>query len=153
VKVDPATGTRVMVEGSTGGAGVTATGIAAADAGHPVPLNATLIYLARRGPRAGQVLAYDEVTVGGLGLASISLNRTVVRPPETSTSTSTPTPSISTPSPAPSPTTPTPSTPTPSTPTPPTPSPAPSSLPAPSGTIVRPRRRRALRRSPGSRGT
>ena len=128
VSVDHATGTRVMVEGSTGGAGVTATGIAAADEGHPVPLNATLIYLARRGPRAGQVLAYDEVTVGGLGLASISLNRTVVRPPETSTGTQTPTPSISTPSPTPTP------TPSPTTP---------SSLPPPSGTIARPRRRRA----------
>jgi predicted MPP superfamily phosphohydrolase len=124
VSVDPATGTRVMVEGSTGGAGVTATGIAAADQGHPVPLNATLIYLARRGPRAGQVLAYDEVTVGGLGLASISLNRTVVRPPETSTSTSTPT--TSTPSPS-----------TPSTP---------SSLPPPSSTVARPRRPHRVRR-------
>jgi hypothetical protein len=80
VTVDDGTGTRIMVEGSTGGAGVTATGISAADEGKPVPLTATLIYLARRGPRAGQVLAYDQVTVGGLGLASISLNRTVVRP-------------------------------------------------------------------------
>jgi len=79
LSVDAASGTRVMVEGSTGGSGVTATGIAAADEGNPVPLAATLIYLARRGSRAGQVLAYDEVTVGGLGLASISLNRTVVR--------------------------------------------------------------------------
>ena len=36
--------------------------------------------MARRGPRAGQVVAYDEVTVGGFGLASVTLDRTVVRP-------------------------------------------------------------------------
>jgi predicted MPP superfamily phosphohydrolase len=85
VNVDKDTGTRLMVEGSTGGAGVTATGVAAADRGEPVPLTATLVYLARRGTRAGQILAYDQVTVGGLGLASISLSRTVVRGPDTAT--------------------------------------------------------------------
>jgi predicted MPP superfamily phosphohydrolase len=100
VSVDKSTGTRLMVEGSTGGAGVTATGMEAADRGSPVPLNATLIYLARRGPLTGEVLAYDEVTVGGLGLASISLNRTVVRQPE-----------------ARAPATPNPATPNPATPT------------------------------------
>jgi predicted MPP superfamily phosphohydrolase len=95
VSVDKSTGTRLMVEGSTGGAGVTATGMAAADRGSPVPLNATLIYLARRGPLTGEVLAYDEVTVGGLGLASISLNRTVVRQPE-ARAPATPNPAIPT---------------------------------------------------------
>jgi predicted MPP superfamily phosphohydrolase len=103
VSVDGSTGTRIMVEGSTGGAGVTATGVAAADEGHPVPLNATLIYLARRGPRAGQVLAYDEVTVGGLGLASISLNRTVVRAPDTPAAAGRPAPPSPPTTPAPSP--------------------------------------------------
>ena len=74
-------GTRVMVEASTGGAGLTARGLARLTAGDPLPLSATLIYLARSGPRAGQVLAYDTVTVGGLGLASVSLERQVVRDP------------------------------------------------------------------------
>lgn len=76
-------GTRVMVEASTGGAGLTARGLARLTAGDPLPLSATLIYLARSGPRAGQVLAYDTVTVGGLGLASVSLERQVVRDPAT----------------------------------------------------------------------
>ena len=67
-----------MVEGSTGGAGVSADFKAIGD-GEPVPLSATLLYVARSGVRAGQVLAYDEVTVGGFGLVSVSLQRTVVR--------------------------------------------------------------------------
>ncbi|HET9654267.1 MAG TPA: metallophosphoesterase [Kineosporiaceae bacterium] len=85
--VDARTGTRLMIEGSTGGSGVTATGVEAARQGKPTPLSATLIYLARKGPRAGQVLAYDQVTVGGLGLASITLSRTVIRPEESPAAT------------------------------------------------------------------
>ena len=72
-------GTRVMVEGSTGGAGTTGAGLTSLAQGRPLPLVATLIYIARSGPRAGQVVGYDEVTVGGFGLASISLVRHVVR--------------------------------------------------------------------------
>jgi len=79
VTVDEATGTRVMREGSTGGAGISAD-FAAIREGSPLPLEATLIYIARSGVRAGQVVAYDEVTVGGFGLASASVERTVVRP-------------------------------------------------------------------------
>jgi predicted MPP superfamily phosphohydrolase len=79
VRLDPS-GTRVMVEGSTGGAGLTSDTMHRVAEGQPVPLKATLIYVARRGPRAGQVVAYDEVTVGGFGLASVTLDRTVVRP-------------------------------------------------------------------------
>jgi predicted phosphodiesterase len=73
-------GTMVMVEGSTGGAGVTARGLARLSDGKPLPLVATLIYLARSGDRAGQIVGYDDVTVGGFGLASITLERHVVRP-------------------------------------------------------------------------
>jgi predicted phosphodiesterase len=73
-------GTMVMVEGSTGGAGVTARGLARLSGGKPLPLVATLIYLARSGDRAGQIVGYDDVTVGGFGLASITLERHVVRP-------------------------------------------------------------------------
>jgi hypothetical protein len=79
VRLDPS-GTRVMVEGSTGGAGVTSDTMHRVAEGQPVPLDATLLYVARRGDRAGQVVAYDEVTVGGFGLASVTLDRTVLRP-------------------------------------------------------------------------
>jgi len=71
-------GTRTMVEGSTGGAGVTSAGLNRLADGKPVPLEATLLYFATSGPDAGRLVAYDEVTVGGLGLASVSLARTVL---------------------------------------------------------------------------
>jgi predicted MPP superfamily phosphohydrolase len=70
-------GTRLMVQGSTGGAGFDSLTRRPDD---PLPLTATVLYFARTGERAGQLLAYDEVTVGGFGLASVSLQRTVVRP-------------------------------------------------------------------------
>lgn len=73
-------GTRVMVEGSTGGAGLTSAGFQRLTDGNPVPLEATLLYFARTGERAGQLVAYDEVTVGGLGLTSVSIDRTTVKP-------------------------------------------------------------------------
>lgn len=79
VTLDPS-GTRVMIEGSTGGAGLNADDLHRITQGAPVPLSATLLYIARRGSRAGQVLAYDAISVGGFGLASISLQRTVIRP-------------------------------------------------------------------------
>lgn len=80
-----ASGTRVMVEGTTGGAGVTSAGLNRLADGKPVPLSATLLYFGRSGADAGRLLAYDEVTVGGLGLAEVNLQRTVLgaddRPP------------------------------------------------------------------------
>jgi predicted MPP superfamily phosphohydrolase len=79
VRLDPS-GTRVMVEGSTGGAGISSTSVRSITDGEPVPLDATLLYVARRGERAGQVVAYDEITVGGFGLASVTIERTVLRP-------------------------------------------------------------------------
>jgi predicted phosphodiesterase len=75
-------GTRVMVEGSTGGAGLTSAGFDRLTEGKPVPLEATLLYFANAGDRAGQLVAYDDVTVGGLGLTSVSIDRTTVKPPE-----------------------------------------------------------------------
>jgi hypothetical protein len=76
VKVYP-DGTRLMIEGSTGGAGFDSL---KPSEGKPVPLTATVLYFARSGARAGRLVAYDEVTVGGFGLASVSLERTVLRP-------------------------------------------------------------------------
>ncbi|MDQ1288895.1 MAG: hypothetical protein QG622_2461 [Actinomycetota bacterium] len=73
-------GTRLMVQGSTGGAGFDSLQPSAAD--HPVPLSASVLYFARSGDRAGQLVAYDDVTVGGFGLASASVKRTVVRAEE-----------------------------------------------------------------------
>ncbi|HET8615201.1 MAG TPA: metallophosphoesterase [Actinomycetales bacterium] len=75
-------GTRVMVEGSTGGAGLTSAGFERLTEGKPVPLEATLLYFAKSGDRAGQLVAYDDVTVGGLGLTSVSIDRTTVKPPK-----------------------------------------------------------------------
>jgi predicted MPP superfamily phosphohydrolase len=88
-------GTRVMVEGSTGGAGLTANGLQSLTDGNPVPLEATLLYFAKSGPDAGRLLAYDEVTVGGLGLTSVSIDRTLVPKKEVNPPTPTPTPTTS----------------------------------------------------------
>ena len=78
-------GTRVMVEGTTGGAGVTSAGLNRLADGKPIPLSATLLHFGTSGEDAGRLLAYDEVTVGGLGLAEVNLQRTVLgagdRPP------------------------------------------------------------------------
>lgn len=79
VTLDPS-GTLVMIQGSTGGAGITANGLRSLSDGDPVPVTATLIYVARTGARAGRVIAYDEVTMGGFGLTSVTLQRHVVRP-------------------------------------------------------------------------
>jgi predicted MPP superfamily phosphohydrolase len=79
VRLDPS-GTRVMIQGSTGGAGISSSSLRQITDGDPVPLDATLLYVARRGERAGQVVAYDEITVGGFGLASVTIDRVVVRP-------------------------------------------------------------------------
>lgn len=71
-------GTRVMVQGSTGGAGITVNGLEALGQGDPLSLTATLLYFGTSGDREGRLVAYDEVTVGGLGLASVTIERTVV---------------------------------------------------------------------------
>jgi hypothetical protein len=74
-------GTRVLIEGSTGGAGITARGLVRLADGEPLPLAASLVYYARRGPRTGQVVAVDAITVGGFGLTSVNLVRTTVPAP------------------------------------------------------------------------
>ena len=86
-------GTRVMIEGTTGGAGITSAGLQRLTDGKPLPLRATLLYLQRSGLDAGRLLAYDEVSVGGLGLTSVSIDRTVV--PAQQDSTPSPSPTVS----------------------------------------------------------
>ena len=65
-------GTLVMVQGSTGGAGL--RGLQGEE---PTPLAATVLYVDRT---SGALLAHDDVTVGGLGTSSVAIDRTVVTP-------------------------------------------------------------------------
>jgi hypothetical protein len=65
-------GTRLMVQGSTGGAGL--RGLQGED---PTPLTCTLLYLDRV---TGELTAYDEITLGGLGQAEVTIERSYVEP-------------------------------------------------------------------------
>ncbi|MCM3523299.1 hypothetical protein M3677_16950, partial [Curtobacterium sp. P97] len=65
-------GTRLMVEGSTGGAGL--RGLQGED---PTPLACTVLYL---DPTTGELTAYDEITLGGLGRSEVTIERTYVDP-------------------------------------------------------------------------
>ena len=73
-------GTRLMVEGSTGGAGL--RGLQGED---PTPLSCTLLYLDRA---TGELTAYDEITLGGLGQAEVTIQRSYVQPLPTGENTS-----------------------------------------------------------------
>ena len=66
-------GTDLLVEGSTGGAGLRAL-----RGEFPEPLTATLLYF---DPRSDRLVAYDRITVAGLGAAAASIERHVVREP------------------------------------------------------------------------
>lgn len=63
-------GTRLMVEGSTGGAGLRGL-----QGEQPTPLTCTVLYLDRT---SGRLRAYDEITLGGLGETEATIQRTVV---------------------------------------------------------------------------
>jgi predicted MPP superfamily phosphohydrolase len=63
-------GTRLMVEGSTGGAGLRGL-----QGEKPTPLTCTVLYL---DPATGALRAYDEITLGGLGQTEVTIQRTVV---------------------------------------------------------------------------
>ena len=63
-------GTRLMVEGSTGGAGLRGL-----QGEYPEPLTCTVLYL---DPDTGALRAYDEITLGGLGETEVTIQRTVV---------------------------------------------------------------------------
>ena len=65
-------GTMVMIEGSTGGAGLRGL-----QGEKPTPLTATILYIERA---TGRLAAYDAVTLGGLGEESANISRKVIAP-------------------------------------------------------------------------
>jgi predicted MPP superfamily phosphohydrolase len=65
-------GTLLMVQGSTGGAGLRAL-----QGQFPEPLTCTVLYL---DAESGALTAYDEITLGGLGETEVTIQRTVVPP-------------------------------------------------------------------------
>jgi predicted MPP superfamily phosphohydrolase len=66
-------GTLLMVQGSTGGAGLRGL-----QGEYPEPLTCTVLYL---DPATGALTAYDEITLGGLGETEVTIERVVVPPP------------------------------------------------------------------------
>jgi predicted phosphodiesterase len=66
-------GTLLVVQGSTGGAGLRAL-----EGEEPTPITMTVLYLE---PASGQLQAYDDITLGGLGTTDARISRTVVVPP------------------------------------------------------------------------
>jgi predicted phosphodiesterase len=66
-------GTLLVVQGSTGGAGLRAL-----EGEEPTPITLTVLYL---DPESGRLQAYDDVTLGGLGLNEARISRTVVAGP------------------------------------------------------------------------
>lgn len=76
-------GTRLMVQGSTGGAGLRAL-----EGEEPTPVMLSVLYL---DAESRQLLAWDDITLGGLGLASATIDRRVaVRPDGTPVGEATP---------------------------------------------------------------
>jgi predicted MPP superfamily phosphohydrolase len=67
-------GTLLMVQGSTGGAGVRAL-----RGEYPEPLTCSVLYV---DSTTGRLVAYDDITLGGLGLAEATISRTVVERPD-----------------------------------------------------------------------
>lgn len=63
-------GTLLMVQGSTGGAGLRAL-----QGEFPEPLTGTVLYFSAD---TGRLQAYDEITLGGLGESEVTIQRTVV---------------------------------------------------------------------------
>ncbi|MGY1811600.1 metallophosphoesterase family protein [Blastococcus sp. SYSU D00820] len=66
-------GTLLMVQGSTGGAGLRGL-----QGDYPEPLTCTVLYFDRE---TGELTAYDDITLGGLGETEVTIVRTVVEPP------------------------------------------------------------------------
>ena len=68
--------TRLMVEGSTGGAGLRGL-----EGEQPTPLEMTVLYL----DESHQLSAYDEITVGGTGQSQVNLERHTIKASPTPT--------------------------------------------------------------------
>ncbi len=66
-------GTLLMVQGSTGGAGLRGL-----QGEYPEPLTCTVLYLDQE---TGALRAYDEITLAGLGETEVTMQRTVLPPP------------------------------------------------------------------------
>ncbi|MFY1627064.1 metallophosphoesterase [Micromonospora sp. WMMD735] len=106
-QVDGQQPTQLMVEGSTGGAGLRGL-----EGEKPTPLSMTVLYFDQQ----KLLQAYDDITVGGTGQAQVNLERHVIRDPAKGADVPvTPTPTRGgSESPSPSGTGPTPTSPTPS---------------------------------------
>ena len=84
-RVEQADGTVLMVQGSTGGAGLRAL-----EGEDPTPVTLSVLYL---DPETRRLQAYDDITLGGLGASDARITRRVVEQPDPSPSPSaTPTP-------------------------------------------------------------
>ncbi len=92
-------GTLLMVQGSTGGAGLRAL-----QGEFPEPLTCTVLYL---DPETGALTAYDQITLGGLGQTEVTIEREVVGPLETGGADGAPPSPAPPPSPLPAPASPT----------------------------------------------
>ncbi|MER7165495.1 metallophosphoesterase [Micromonospora sp. NPDC000207] len=106
--------TTLMVQGSTGGAGLRGL-----EGEEPTPLSMSVLYF----DDEKKLQAYDDITVGGTGQAQVNLERRVVQPTDPGANL----PVTPTPTRSPEPATPTATPPTPTTPTPSVPTPTPTS--------------------------
>ncbi|HVF32068.1 MAG TPA: metallophosphoesterase [Acidimicrobiales bacterium] len=73
--------TRLLVEGSTGGGGL--RGLQGEE---PTPLACSVLYF---DPSSGELVAYDRITVRGLGEAGVTIERHIARPLTGTTTTTT----------------------------------------------------------------
>ncbi|CCG05419.1 metallophosphoesterase [Blastococcus saxobsidens] len=73
--------TLLMVQGSTGGAGLRAL-----EGEYPEPLTCTVLYL---DPATGALQAYDQITLGGLGATEVTVERVLVRADDAAEATGT----------------------------------------------------------------
>ena len=93
-RVEESDGTVLMVQGSTGGAGLRAL-----EGEEPTSISLSVLYL---DPTTRRLQAYDDITLGGLGASDARITRRVVeQPARTATPAGTPSPA---PAPAPTPT-------------------------------------------------
>lgn len=86
--------TLLMVQGSTGGAGLRGL-----EREHPDPLALSVLYF----DEDRRLVGYDDITVGGTGLSEVTLQRHLVGPEQLPPPEATPTPSVPTPSVTPTP--------------------------------------------------